>query len=1332
MGQRQRWIAERNNIYNMNYHLSKTCRHFLAGILGVLILTFGVYSTLGVGSQGYKTCLFIRVNFPNAPYTGEPMTISDAHTLMIQVNQWYVQHSYNTLSIVSDFTPVVTMPQTTSYYTADSYGNSLLQDATNRAYTVAGYNAANYDFCIVRLADIGFSWANNTPNIGQPGNLLQFPELVHAVHEMGHSMGLYHDDCWLAQNDSIIGAASTGLVDYGNPFSIMGSGYTASDTFNYTFSAFNVYSLNWLSDLSVTNITSSGVYRLYAYDVSTITSTNLYALQINKDQERTYFLEFHQAITNNIWVTNGIVVTWAPWSSTGQGGSSGSVTLFDTTPGTPNQFNTLGAIPATLTSSCGDAALVVGRTYADVGAGLYITPVNIGLDGTNKWIDVQVNLGAFASNHPPTNNITASSTNVNTGDVVTFNATASDPDAGDTLAYYWDFGDFNFGTNGPAASKSWGTAGQYIVQCTVSDMKGGICRTSVVIQVGSRTHWISGQIANDLGQPVAGVRVHNGQTGASYRGVYSDSNGGYILANVSGSVTVSAVKDGYSLSPSGFSNPVDVSTSDASGKNWVANRLPVISVTATDASAFQSPNSDTGTFQISRTGVINTSVTVSFDWVGTNEFGSSLYYFYYGISPNIGQFASVTLPANVTSANYVVTVRPTVTDQGPLSTYVVLQPGTTYSLTNNAQDHVNFYLSATATNNVSVNISSPTLLKSGPSSCGVVFSRSGSVSNSINVTFSYSGTAVNGTDYSPSIAGTSITIPAGQHAAELIIRALGNNIGAGDKTLTITVVATSGVYDLDSPSTGTITIKDINPPPQVVYATNQAVTISIPITGQNGIKKTGTNTLTLSGINTYTGSTLVSTGKLLVTGSIASGSAVTVSSGATLGGTGTVGGTVALSGIISPGASVGTLTTGSETWNGGGSYTWEINNATGTAGASSGWDLLNITGNLDVEATPSNPFTIQVVSLTGSSSGSAINFSTGLDYTWTIATVTSGSILHFDPAKFVIDTSQFLNGLGNGKFSIQQSGTSMQMVFTHTGTIGLTTKGNETISGDMYMYFTNPFGLSHVVATVLNNCTISGTAFGASAGAGTSIGTVTTSSKDLTTYLNPTYRLQLIAHKQNSSLSATVNAQASDVNGGSASFDPVVTLLEARSAGAVRETFYNLPAAEHYVRVQNGSPGLQWLCMVVNGRLFVVNPIGDQADIMVDVGMAMIPGDNNTVILVAQGVSGASGLVMIGDSPVGKPLQVSEITGSAAIPWNDLIAGAEEINGVVIAIAREGNQLALSWPASLIGFKLQGRNSLSITDKWVDVSNTPEVVMGRFKVTMTADTQMTFYRLYKP
>ncbi len=79
----------------------------------------------------------------------------------------------------------------------------------------------------------------------------------------------------------------------------------------------------------------------------------------------------------------------------------------------------------------------------------------------------------------------------------------------------------------------------------------------------------------------------------------------------------------------------------------------------------------------------------------------------------------------------------------------------------------------------------------------------------------------------------------------------------------------------------------------------------------NGLIKTGTGTLTLSNINTYSGPTTVNAGKLLVNGQVPD-SAITVNAGGTLGGDGSVSAiTVQAGGSFSPGDSPGTLTAGS-------------------------------------------------------------------------------------------------------------------------------------------------------------------------------------------------------------------------------------------------------------------------------------------------------------------------------------------------------------------------------------------------------------------------------------
>lgn len=143
--------------------------------------------------------------------------------------------------------------------------------------------------------------------------------------------------------------------------------------------------------------------------------------------------------------------------------------------------------------------------------------------------------------------------------------------------------------------------------------------------------------------------------------------------------------------------------------------------------------------------------------------------------------------------------------------------------------------------------------------------------------------------------------------------------------------------------------------------------------------KAGTGTQTLSGSNSYTGTTTIDAGRLDVTGSTAGGSAVTVNSGGTLGGTGTVGGSVSVQsgGTLAPGTSPGCLSTGAVTLTSGTTFSVEINgNGTGCSPAQ--FDQLNVTGNVTLGGatlalsgsyTPMASDTFTIVTATGTVSG---------------------------------------------------------------------------------------------------------------------------------------------------------------------------------------------------------------------------------------------------------------------------------------------------------------------------------------------------------------------------
>ncbi len=156
-------------------------------------------------------------------------------------------------------------------------------------------------------------------------------------------------------------------------------------------------------------------------------------------------------------------------------------------------------------------------------------------------------------------------------------------------------------------------------------------------------------------------------------------------------------------------------------------------------------------------------------------------------------------------------------------------------------------------------------------------------------------------------------------------------------------------------------------------------TISGVISGNDGnLVKIGTGTLTLEGDNTYTGTTDVDQGVLLVNGnqSAATGQ-VTVKSGATLGGNGIIGGAVDVldNAHITAGAainSVGKLTTGSLTLSDNAQLDYQFGQAYTPGGAFN--DLINVNGDLildgklNIETSPGGSFDVgvyRVINYTG-------------------------------------------------------------------------------------------------------------------------------------------------------------------------------------------------------------------------------------------------------------------------------------------------------------------------------------------------------------------------------
>ncbi|OHB76758.1 MAG: hypothetical protein A2Z34_02795, partial [Planctomycetes bacterium RBG_16_59_8] len=492
-------------------------------------------------SIGEKKVLFYRVDFSD--YPGEPVTVASLQTLMATVNDFYLDASYGKMSLTMTYPPVLRLPQTAASYAA--LGNE--QDVILADVRVVARNAG-YDYRLFDREIVVYSAPGLLGSLAQPGGRglwLHTPlNLRTTSHEIGHTNGALHGNLWKSTNDSINGAGSS--IEYEDELDVMGGGGT------YHFTAWYKSVFDWIVSSEVQTVISSGTYRLYALEDAIPVGTH--ALKIRRDTKRDYWVEFRNRTVDTAAMKNGVLLHWG-YDVVGRGKQS---ELIDATP---------------LTTGIADPTVVIGRTLSDPEVGIHITPV--GKAGTTpESIDVVVNLGTFPGNGTPTVNLAADATDVGINTAVTLTATASDPD-GDTLAYYWELGSGIVGSNSPTTIMIWSAAGEYVVRCTVSDMKGKTASDSVIVRVGSPTaDRIGGRVTDSAGQPAWNVKVAGSFT--TYdpplffpvtvtKIAFTDSDGVYNLVGLSSNnYTVTAQRWGYLFDPSGFANPV------ASGGNPTA------------------------------------------------------------------------------------------------------------------------------------------------------------------------------------------------------------------------------------------------------------------------------------------------------------------------------------------------------------------------------------------------------------------------------------------------------------------------------------------------------------------------------------------------------------------------------------------------------------------------------------------------------------------------------------------------------------------------------------------------------------------------------------------
>lgn len=473
--------------------------------------------------------LVVRLSYPdppeNPPVTvgGVPMTIEAVKAAMDAANVRLKEDSYGKDSLVATIVPEVLVLSKPNKATAPD--RIKLHEKFAEAVAQArqrNFNIDDYDLLTIFENGRGGGLGGGLSEIrNKDGGQALYAQLEGTLdpavilHEIGHTGVMIsggHANLWRVSDGNPLSDGAESVV-YGDRYDLQGGGaYRGSD-----WSMPTKLNSGWIGAQHLPTVSTSARHTIFRFDHPQALTfgggTPKLGLKIPRDvvsgRQRSFYLGYRRNPTPepNPYLNNGAYIVWDDIQNE-------DYAIIDTqTPG----------------DSVADAALPIGKTLSDTAKSIYITPVARGGTAPAETLDIQVNIGPFPGNQPPTASIAPPVGVINLGVPVIFTATASDPNS-DELAYYWEFvgapppaeGNVNTAT----LTQTFTVGGSYTVKCTVSDMKGGEVTATTTVTVNDPLLTWTERKSNTSGAVLGLASIGNTVVAAvGEKGVIGSGNG---------------------------------------------------------------------------------------------------------------------------------------------------------------------------------------------------------------------------------------------------------------------------------------------------------------------------------------------------------------------------------------------------------------------------------------------------------------------------------------------------------------------------------------------------------------------------------------------------------------------------------------------------------------------------------------------------------------------------------------------------------------------------------------------------------------------------------------